>query len=513
MSLTPSHQERRRTVAFLVFCCCVYLLCTPGRIAFPDDEIVFQTTAALYERGDLQVEGIPKRTGEPKGRPSGTFGWAPGPHGERYGFFGHGLSLAALPMYGLGKAAAARAPQTWRHAIRSDHFYVHRRGQAADWTRLVVGLTNCLLVPLAVGLAMLWTRALGFSRSAAAFVGVGLAFGTLLWPYTRTFLSEPLSAVVLLAAALCVQRHHDTARPGWLWGGALLVGWSSHIHLLNVIAIPAFVVYAVLPGWSRRRARVRPWAIAAVLGATGLAALGYSHAMRFGSPFESGRYGLYSHFVTPGVELLALLVSPGRSLWFTSPLLLGALLGWTRFRHRVPAAAWFCVVLVATRLLFVATRSDWWGGWALGPRFLLPVVPFALVPVAAAWDAGGRRTRAGLTVLLLASAVLMAHLAQHSIFEWMMTLHGRTPDDPGYLWVSHWTLRGSPAWGFLELRPDLLRVGAAQLAERGHPGLARIFLGIAGVAVSSLAVALWPGRRWWKSRLRGEPGTGHAPAR
>lgn len=490
-----------------MFCFCVYLLSASGRIVFPDDEIVYQTTASLHERGSLRIAGIPRRTGEPKGQPDGTFGWAPGPDGARYGFFGHGLSVVALPMFSLGELAAARAPQTWRHAIRSDHFFVHGRSQRDDWTRLVVSLTNCVLTPLAVLLAMLWTRRLGFSHGAAWLVGVGLGLGTLMWPYTRTFLSEPLSTLMLLGAALCIDRHHrtDSAKP--LWAGALLVGWSCHVHLLNLVAVPAFVGYAFGPGWSRRAELRRVWAIALALGATGIVALGISQQLRFGSPFESGRHGLYSHFILPGRELLALFVSPGRSLWLTSPILLGALLGWRRFRTRVPAAAWFCAALVLTRLLFVATRSDWWGGWALGPRFLVPMLPFALLPIAAAWDGGPRRLRLGLLVLLAVSIGLQAHLAQHSIFEWMLTLHGAEGTD--YLPVSHWTLRGNPAWGFVAQRPDLLRVGAEQLAQAGHPGLWRIFAAIGVVAVSSLALALWPGR----SRLRGEPGAGHAPAR
>ncbi|MGH1346728.1 MAG: hypothetical protein ACRBN8_34495 [Nannocystales bacterium] len=509
MLSTPVHQGRRRTVAFLVFCVCAYLLCAPGRIAFPDDEIVYQTTAALYERGGLSIPGIPRRTGEPKGEPTGTFGWAAGPRGQRYGFFGHGLSIAALPMYGLGKAAAATAPEAWRHTIRSDHFFVHRRSQHDDWTRLLVSLTNCLLTPLAVLLAMAWTRRLGFSRGAAWFVGVALGFGTLLLPYTRTFLSEPLSTVLLLGAALGLERHHRTREPRWLWFAAFVVGWSCHVHLLNLIAVPAFLGYAFAPRWPERASLKRTWGVALLLGATGLIALGVSQALRFGSPFESGRHGLYSHVVVPGLNLLALLVSPGRSLWWTSPVLLGALLGWRRFRQRVPAAAWFCLAVVVTRMLFVATRSDWWGGWALGPRFLIPIIPFALLPIAAAWDGGTKRLRVGLVLLLSVSVALQIHLAQHSIFEWMMVLYGSTPDDPGYLWVSHWSLEGTPAWGFAQLRPDLLRVGANQLAQAGHPGMSRVFLGISVAAVSSLALALWPGR----SRLRGETSTGHAPAR
>ena len=492
-----------------MFCLCAYLGSASGRIVFPDDEIVYQTTAALYERGELRIPGIHRRTGEPKGQPTGTFGWAEGPRGERYGFFGHGLSIVALPMYALGAATAESVPESWRHAIRSDHFFVHPRNPRGDWTRLVVSLTNCLLTPLAVGLAMLWARQLGFSRGAAWMVGVSLGLGSLMWPYSRTFLSEPLSTLALVGAAACVTRHHRTHGAGWLWGAAAIVGWSCHIHLLNLIAIPAFVGYGIAPRWSERRRLGGVWAVALIIGATGLVALGISQAMRFGSPFESGRYGLYSHFIVPGVELLALFVSPGRSLWLTSPILLGALLGWRRFRRRVPAAAWFCAAIVLMRLVFVATRSDWWGGWAVGPRFLVPIIPFALLPIAAAWDRGTWQLRLGLVLLLVVSIAVQAHLAQHSIFEWMLRLNADTPKDPGYLWVSHWTLRGTPMWGFLELQPDLLRLGARHLARVGHPGLDRIFTGIGVVAVSSLALTLWPGR----SRLRGEPRPGHAPAR
>lgn len=492
-----------------MFCLCVYLGSASGRIVFPDDEIVYQTSEAIYERGALDIRGIARRTGEPKGQPTGTFGWASGVDERRYGFFGHGLSVVALPMYALGAATADSVPESWRHAVRSNHFYVHPRTPAGDWKRLVVSLTNCLLTPIAVGLAMLWTRQLGFRGSARWLVGVGLGLGSLMWPYSRTFLSETLSATMLLGAATCVARHHRTRGAGSLWSAAALVGWSCHVHLLNLIAIPAFVGYAIAPLWAHRRRMAWVWGIALAVGVSGLLALGLSHAARFGSPIESGRYGLYSHFIVPSTELVALLLSPGRSLWLTSPILLGALLGWRRFRSRVPAAAWFCLAIVMTRLVFVAARSDWWGGWAIGPRFLVPVIPFALLPIAAAWDHGTGRVRFGLLLLLGLSVVLQAHLAQHSIFEWMLWLNTNTPKDPGYLWVSHWTFRGNPAWGFMQLEPDLLRVGAEQLARHGHRGLHRIFRGIGLLAVSSLALVLWPGR----SRLRGEPRPGHAPAR
>ncbi len=510
------HQERQQTVAFLVFCVCAYLLTAPGRIVFPDDEIVYQTTASLGERGALDIQGIPRRTGEPKGRPNGTFGWAEGTDGRRYGFFGHGLSVVALPAYGLGTLAARRAPPTWRHAVRSNHFSVHRRSQAADWPRLVVSLTNCLLTPLAAWLLIVWVRALGFRRSTAVLLGFAFAFGTLAWPYTRTFLSEPLSTVLLLLGAVAVTRYHhhrSAALPRarrWLWLAAVAAGASVHTHLLNLIAVPCLIGYAYGPVW---KSGLGPGERGAWLGALGLGALAVlglaaDQWLRFGDPWESGRHGLYSHFIVPTTELLALVVSPGRSLWLTSPVLLAALAGVRALHSRMPGPAWFCLALVATRLVFVASRSDWWGGWAIGPRFLIPLLPFALLPLAAAWERASARVRAGLLALLTASVGLQAHLSIYSIFEWMLRLLKRYPDEPGYLWMSHWSLAGNPVLGFTELEPDVLAWGAVRLAQHGHPGLAWVFGAIAGLGVSSLAIVVWTSVRL---RLRPATPAGDSP--
>ena len=128
-------------------CAALYLWTAPGRILFPDDEIVFQTTRALFERHSVAIEGIPRRTGELRDRADGTFGWAPGVDGKRYGFFGHALALAGLPGFALGKLGAAQAPAAWRHALRSNHYYLHARSQQADWTRFGVSLTNVWAAP------------------------------------------------------------------------------------------------------------------------------------------------------------------------------------------------------------------------------------------------------------------------------------------------------------------------------------------------------------------------------
>jgi hypothetical protein len=529
-----------RPPRFALWLCCavIYLCCAPGRIIYPDDEIVFQTTRALWERGELSIEGIPKRTGEPEDRPDGTFGWAPGVDGRRYGFFGHALSVVALPLYGLGRAAVDHAPPAWRHVIRSDHYFLHRRSPQADWPRLTVSLTNCLVAAFAVLLLVEWLRALGHRDRVAVLTGLVYAFGTSAWPYSRTFLSEPLSAVALLASAWGIAQFHrhrarsnvaaDAAerppepdRPPtsathgtivarrWLWMAGLVAGLSVQVHVLNLLAIPCLVGYAAWPllrdrsAWSREAAA---WVGALVLGCIGPVLLGVTQALRFGSPWETGRYDHYGYFVDPLPGLVGQLVGPGRSILLYSPALLVALLGWRRALDRRRAAALMVLAMFVVRWVFVSTRSDWWGGWGIGPRYLLPLVPFLLLPLAEVLEDlrhASRGRRLAVAIALSTCVAIELHLSLHSIFEWMLSLTTTGTPEMDYLTRSHWVPSTSPLWGFFSLPPDVLVWQAWRLAEHGHPGPWRIYLGL---LIVGLGCALWLGR--W---LRGSPREPEAP--
>ena len=465
-----------------VLAAAVYLWTAPGRIQFPDDEIVFQTTASLWDDGDLDIPGISRRTGEPHDRPTGTFGWSAGPEGQRYGFFGHGLSLVALPAYGLASATAGVVPVSWAHAVRSDHFVFHRREPRGDWTRLVVSLTNCVVTAVTAWLLTLWVAALGFAGRTALWTGLAYAFATSAWAYSRTFLSEPLSGLCLVGAAFCVTRWQSGGRR-WLWLGGAIAGFSLHVHALNLVFAPCLLGHAVLVGGWRRRGLVG----AALLFSLGAGLLLLGQYLRFGDALETGRFGYYSEFVMPWEGLWAQLVAPGRSFLLYSPALLLGLFGWGALRRRAPAVFWFAVATIGLRWLAISTRSDWFGGWGVGPRHLVPVIPLAMLGFAATierlpgWRSWGRRAFWGGLEL---GTLLSLHLALHSIFEWMWLLVA----DPrvgsrGVMPVSHWEAWASPIVGFFAIKLDVLAVGAVLLARLGHPGLLGCFLVVAVVGV------------------------------
>lgn len=571
-------------------------MCTaPGRIQFPDDEIVFQTTASLVDRGSLAITGIPWRTGEPKGRPDGTFGWAEGQDGQRYGFFGHGLSLVAAPVYALARASAPVVPFAWTRAVRSDHLTFHRRDPRADWTRTMVSLTNCVITAGTAWALVRWLAWVGLSGRAALWSGVAFATATVAWPYARTFLSEPLSALVLLIAAIAIAQAHAlrAADPGkadrrlWLAGAA--AGFGVHVHVLNVTAWPVLAGYALAPAivrWRRGRrgqgprdrfvkacrkelARARRgWVGAIALAGVGLGALLLGQWWRFGDPLETGRYGIYSAWTAPWTGLWAQMVAPGRSFWLYSPAAALGLLGaraalrgmsagtcesevsagtgegtggevsggtgedevsggtgegeghgmsagtgedgmsagtgeWGR-AQAIAAGAWFALAVLVTRWVFVSARTDWYGGWSVGSRYLVPAIPLVMIGFAAAVEGLPRRARwvRGLFWGGLAAGVLVtAHLATHSIFEWMLAvIADPRVADGTYREVSHFEPWASPIAGFVQLQPDVLALGAVKLARVGHPGLLAVFgaIALAGVAAGG-AVA----RALWRQRVRG----------
>lgn len=513
-------RERLAWLAMVVACFALFTCTARGRITYPDDEIVFQTTQSLAEQGSLAIPGIAKRTGELPSHPTGTFGWAEGREGRRYGFFGHGLSIVALPIYALADASVDAVPLAWTRAMRGDLMVFHTRSRSADWQRMVVSLTNCLLTPIAALLLGLWARALGFGLRPALALAWIYALATAAWPYAGTFLSEPLSALVLLAAALAISRWHALREQGRghaaLALAGLLTGLSIHVHLLNLAAVPCLLAYALLPSWrAGTLARERnAWTLALALGTLALAALLFGQWWRFGDPFESGRLGRYGHWTAPFEGLLAMMVAPGRSLWLYSPPLILAAFAWPELRRRDPNTATFVLAIALVRLVLVACRSDWRGGWGIGPRYLVPIIPFLLLPLATwleRWRELGRPRRWTSLTLIAGATLMQAWLAIHAIFQVMWALnrqHGATR----YWRVSDWQLDAMPALAFWRLEQptidfmlagkwaavrssaqvDLLVMGAWRIAEAtGDRSLLHTFQALGALGLLATLALVW----------------------
>lgn len=308
----------------------------------------------------------------------GTFG----PDGLLYSRKGFATSIAALPLTWLGLALPDIGPL---HA-------------------------TLLLTPLLHALTALYlyhtVRRLlpTVSREGALGVACLWSFGSLATPYIKTFFSEPAVALALVAALyhLLVFRENHTLRSAAAVGAWL--GFSLVTRSANAIVFPLFALALLLytyqhwlaltprgqpldplRHWQRwlldERVLARLFAGAVPLVLSGCLYLWYNW-YRFGNPLTSGYIAGEEFSAIWWQGLVGLTISPGRGLLWYTPWLPLALFGTLRLWRRDRALT---LVIAGSALLYVLVYAKWYlwsGGYAWGPRFLVPIVPLLALLVA-----------------------------------------------------------------------------------------------------------------------------------
>ncbi len=220
----------------------------------------------------------------------------------------------------------------------------------------------------------------------AAALGYGLL--TPAFAYANAFYGHQLSAALLLLAFYLMRPGTGAAGRGRLALMGLLLAYSV------ITEYPAILIAGLLSGYLLHRLlrEGRAWASGwFALGAVAVAIpwLAYNTAV-FGAPlalgYSNSELWLTEHgrgFMSlswPSLEALwGITFSPFRGLFVLSPVLLLAGPGlwcWWRAR-RGRAEFWVVLSSLLAFLVFNASSGMWWGGFAVGPRYLLPALPFA----------------------------------------------------------------------------------------------------------------------------------------
>jgi hypothetical protein len=279
------------------------------------------------------------------------------------------------------------------------------------------------------------------SRTAMA-VALTTAFGTQIWPASRTLFSDTSAALLLTFAIYALVRfRHTETRAGWAVAAAWAAALAALCKLTFALALPALAAYGAWALVERKKKpalrdpSLRYFILMAALPLILVAVtqLGYNH-FRYGSVWLSGyherREGELG-FSTPLLAgLYGILLSSGRSLFLYSPPCLLALFGARKFILRAPAEAGL-IAGVSLPLLF--TYAKWWawdGGWEWGNRFHLFLIPLLMWLGAPAWrwleekilPAVVRRVHQVLLASLLAASVYVQGLGLliHPAAYWAM---------------------------------------------------------------------------------------------
>jgi hypothetical protein len=366
----------RRARALLVLYGALALFVTPVFPHFlsPNEFARWAVAASVAERGTVEVSRLSPLLGP-------GFEDLSGRGGRLYANKAPGLAAVALPGYLAARLVVG--PPT-RGTLRP----------SLTAMRLVGATLPVLLLGVVFAKA---AARFGGDPSRIALALFALLFATPLLAYGLLLFSHALAAAGLFGAWTAVFLPGDPRR---LARREVLAGALLGLAVLAEppVAVPA----AFLVGCAAwRRGVARPLRI--LLGAAPFAAclLAYN-AICFGGPFEfssgheldpsfrslaaSGVFGV--SFPSPGV-FLRLLFDPSKGLFVFAPvLLLGirALPLTARVLGRTAAAA--LGLLPLSLLLLYAGYPNWHGGFTVGPRYLVPVLPFLVFPLV--FREGGR---------------------------------------------------------------------------------------------------------------------------
>jgi hypothetical protein len=351
-------------------------------------------TYALVDRGTLSIDGLDEQT-----RDIARY------RGHFYTDKTPGFSFLATAPY-AGAKWGLNLPDHPRDRPGFAHW------PADYWATLG---TSGLLSALAGAVLVVLARDLGCGPGRSALVGLAYGLATPAYAYATLAYGHQAAAFCLLASFALLRKDGPRPRLRAAFAG-FLASYASvvEIQVGPVSAILGLYLLAMAAGKRRRASAVLAFGMGAAVPASIL--LTYN-ALAFGSPWRMG----YFFLIMDRFQQVHSASNPlglGRPDWSRlGELLGGERRGLVRFAPilalTLPGLAlalarrsWDLVAVtssvMAAVLVVNLSYPEWTGGWTTGPRLLVPLLPFAMLPVAVLLAAGGR----GWTTLAALLAVL-----------------------------------------------------------------------------------------------------------
>lgn len=375
--------ETARLAALYAGIAMLSILTASGYIANPDSGAMLNVARSIVHKGSFEASPC-----EPAPRSNHC---VPGVDGRLYAGFGLLPSaIAALPL----AAGEELAKLTHKDPKLLSEFLV-------SMSSLVVGV----LIPIVL---VLWLIRMGFSWKPSVITALLLYFGTVLWFHSvKNFYSETFFTLALLAGAYLL----GIARsPGGFLVAGFVFGCSVGCRVFGLIFAPVLVAYCMaLPnsgGWARRLSR------SVIFGVGALVPVGFvawTNYLRFGDVTKTGYHLAYPTVAyllsNPLIEGTRGILFDGEVglVWFT-PWIVLVPLALVRFWKVRPRECALSLAILLESVLFFACYAAWHGGWAYGPRLLVPCLPFAALPLVVLFEQW-RKNRAAARMVFITLAV------------------------------------------------------------------------------------------------------------
>lgn len=223
----------------------------------------------------------------------------------------------------------------------------------------------------------------------ASAISALFVFASIAWPYAKigmdtTFMFAILAAFAFAAWARIRATPLPWALAGFAAGAAAATKGYAVLSLLSI----AVLLWPTFMSLDRQRRLKLAVAIGLPVLAWGVA-IGWYNVARFGSPTDFG-YSDFALTLSMPLNVLGLILSPGKGLIFYSPLVVLGALGVPRL-WRADRALTISLLILLVTLTCISGASAYWGDEVWGPRYIVPAAWTLLVPIAWWVDSQTRR--------------------------------------------------------------------------------------------------------------------------
>ena len=277
-----------------------------------------------------------------------------------------------------------------------------------------IGMINPAAIGATVAIVYRMMVALSKDRRISLVGASIVAVSTLLWPYAHVpYDAGPTTLGVTVALAALF-----SLRSGIRWQLTLLAGLGLGLAVLvrndSLLFVAIDAVWLAVILWRRtiRTIVIQSLAFFAPI-AGALAVTAWYNLARFGSVTQSG----YIHDASlqrqnpVSLNLLGLLISPGKGVLIFCPVLLVAALGLPWLFRRSFELGLVIVVTVLLALVAYASLRNWSLAFSWGPRYLIPFIPMAMLPLIGllmTWRERSLLVRVGSSLLIVLSSLIQA---------------------------------------------------------------------------------------------------------
>jgi hypothetical protein len=369
----------------------------------------FVLVRAIGEEGRFEIDSWANQTGD-----------RAVVKGHYYSDKDPGLSMLATPIYEGWRSLYSLFPENFKVKHSADGRYVTEiRGYVSLITPLDHGfftftgmiLTTVLTSGLATALTALlvWQVADHFAKRGGLTLALAYGLGTVAFPAALHLMGHGVATFfAFLSFCLLVRPHKSKS----IFLAGLAAGFAIVVESSTSLIAALSLFYAIMS----KRGCV-PFLLGLLMGVSPL--LVYNQVL-LGTPLDlmssyidrsvyrsayavtqlsTGLGGqimkaaalpidlLVRHFhfasLAPNGWVMArLLIFPYRGLFVYSPILALSLVSVLTMLRTHPKEGIYVLFILFAFLCLLSMRRTWWGGYSFGPRYLTPVVPFLIFPLA-----------------------------------------------------------------------------------------------------------------------------------